>query len=123
MTLTVPAHLTALSNMPELESRLLPNNLKQIKFQDTPKMSTYLLAFLVGEFDFVQASTTHGVQIRVYSPPGKADQGRFALDCACRTLDLYDDYFGIPYPLPKLDMIAIPEFAMVSDRLCLWVSK
>jgi aminopeptidase N len=115
-TLVVPAHLTALSNMPEEESTLLPGGLKRVKFADSPKMSTYLLAFCVGEFDFVQTTSKHGVQIRVYTPPGKAEQGRFSLSCASRVLDLYDDFFGVPYPLPKLDMIAIPEFAMV--RAC-----
>ena len=75
-------------------------------------MSTYLVAFCVGEFDYVQAQTDHGVLVRVYTPPGKSDSGVFALDCATKSLDAYDDFFGVPYPLPKLDMVAIPEFAM-----------
>ena len=75
-------------------------------------MSSYLVAFCVGEFDFVQRLTEHGVVVRVYTPPGKGAHGNFALDCACRSLDLYDDFFGEPYPLPKLDMVGIPEFAM-----------
>ena len=75
-------------------------------------MSTYLVAFCVGEFDYVQAQTSHGVLVRVYTPPGKSDSGVFALDCATKCLGAYDDFFGTPYPLPKLDMVAIPEFAM-----------
>lgn len=69
------------------------------------------LAFCVGEFDHVQAQTDHGVLVKVYTPPGKSGSGQFALDCAIKSLDAYDDFFGLPYPLPKLDMIAIPEFA------------
>ena len=113
VTMIVPTQLTAFSNMPEKESRLLPNGRKRIEFMDTPKMSTYLLAFCVGEFDFLQTLTAHGVLIRVYTPPGKADEGMFALECGKRALDFFDDFFGLPYPLPKLDMVAIPEFAMV----------
>lgn len=112
ITLTVPVNRHAFSNMPEAESCELGNGKKRISYMDSPKMSTYLVAFCVGEFDFVQARTKHGVLVRVYTPPGKSKQGTFSLDCATRTLDFYDDYFDIPYPLPKLDMVAIPEFAM-----------
>ena len=113
VTLVVPVELTAFSNMPELCCRTLAEGkLKEIKFMDSPTMSSYLVAFCVGEFDFVQEKTKHGVLVRVYTPPGKSDNGDFALKCACDCLDLYDDFFGVPYPLPKLDMVAIPEFAM-----------
>jgi puromycin-sensitive aminopeptidase len=84
---------------------------KRVDFLDSPKMSTYLLAFCVGEFDHVQAQTSHGVMVTVYTPPGKSSSGQFALECATESLDAYDDFFGVPFPLPKLDMIAIPEFA------------
>ena len=113
VTLVVPSELTAFSNMPELSCNSLPGGkLKELKFMDSPKMSSYLVAFCVGEFDFVQEMTEHGVLVRVYTPPGKGVHGDFALKCACKSLDLYDDFFGVPYPLPKLDMVAIPEFAM-----------
>lgn len=112
ITLIVPAQLTAFSNQPEKEAQLLANGKKRLLFMDTPIMSTYLVAFCVGEFDFVQDITKHGVVVRVYTPPGKAEQGRFGLNCAVKSLDHYDDFFGIEYPLVKLDMVAIPEFAM-----------
>ncbi|GMH85541.1 hypothetical protein TL16_g10260, partial [Triparma laevis f. inornata] len=113
VTLTVPSSLTAFSNMPELRCKTLPDGKqKEILYADTPIMSSYLVAFCIGEFDFVQSLTTHGVLVRVYTPPGKSETGRFALDCALKTLDMYDDFFGVPYPLPKLDMVGIPEFAM-----------
>ena len=112
VTLTVPKDMDAFSNMPELSNKTLPGGKKkELTFLDTPIMSTYLVAFCVGEFDYVQAQTSHGVLVRVYTPPGKSDSGVFALDCATKSLDAYDDFFGIPYPLPKLDMVAIPEFA------------
>ena len=133
LTLTIPADLTCLSNMPEASrvSFLSPTDKTQhhiqVTFMDSPKMSTYLLAFCVGQFDFLQAQTDHGVLIRVFTPPGKAESGRFALDCAVRSLDKYDDFFQLPYPLPKLDMVAIPEvcatkvknFALSAPSLCL----
>mmetsp|Transcript_42218 Transcript_42218/g.88662 ORF Transcript_42218/g.88662 Transcript_42218/m.88662 type:complete len:973 (-) Transcript_42218:176-3094(-) len=113
VTLTVPKHMDAFSNMPELSNKTLPGGTtKEIAYLDTPVMSTYLVAFCIGEFDYVQAQTSHGVLVRVYTPPGKSDAGVFALDCATKSLDAYDDFFDIPYPLPKLDMVAIPEFAM-----------
>jgi len=110
-TLVVKAGLTALSNMPIKQQRTTKDGLVRFEYMPTPKMSTYLLAFAVGEFDFVGGTTKHGVSIRCYTPPGRGNQGRFALDVALRCLDIYDDFFGLPYPLPKLDMIAIPEFA------------
>mmetsp|Transcript_115080 Transcript_115080/g.245862 ORF Transcript_115080/g.245862 Transcript_115080/m.245862 type:complete len:882 (+) Transcript_115080:55-2700(+) len=112
VTLVVNVDLTAISNMPECSRKFLEGATKQeIVFMDSPKMSSYLLAFVVGEFDFLQAQTQHGVSVRVFTPPGHSSEGEFALNVACKSLDGYDDYFGIPYPLPKLDMVAIPEFA------------
>lgn len=61
-------------------------------------------------------TTTHPIfgwcGAQVFTPPGRGESGRFALDVAVRTLELYDDFFRVPYPLPKLDMIAIMDFAM-----------
>lgn len=82
-----------------------------LKFQESPIMSTYLVAFIVGQFDFVEGKTKEGVIIRVYTPPGKKEKGRFALDVGIQVLSYFSDYFHIPYPLPKLDMIAIADFA------------
>jgi len=112
VTMIVDQHLTALSNMPEVATVHLAAGKKKVSFAISPKMSTYLLAFCVGEFDMVGATTKNGVAIRIFSPPGRAEHGRFALDAGCRALDFYDDFFGVPYPLPKLDMICITEFAM-----------
>lgn len=112
VTLTIPSNRLCFSNMPESAVVSVSASKKRVSFLDTPKMSTYLLAFCVGEFDCLQAQTSHGVLIKVYTPPGKSASGQFALETATRSLDAYNDFFQVPYPLPKLDMVAIPEFAM-----------
>jgi len=82
-----------------------------VSFLETPKMSTYLLAYCIGEFDYVQGMTKYGVLIKVYAPRGRSTSCQYALECGCKALDSFNDFFGINYPLPKLDMVAIPEFA------------
>ena len=117
VTLVVPRHLECFSNMPESHRVSIDSDLVEISFLETPKMSTYLLAFCVGEFDFVQAQNNHGVLIKVYAPRGRSKSCQYALECACKALDAYDDFFGIHYPLPKLDMVAIPEFVSLKKNL------
>ena len=73
-------------------------------------MSTYLVAFLVGDFDCSSKGVSDGVPIRVCSTPDKAKLTHFALEAAEHFLQYYDTYFGIKYPMPKLDLIAIPDF-------------
>jgi puromycin-sensitive aminopeptidase len=80
-------------------------------FGETPLMSSYLLAFVIGEFDYVQKTTKAGVDLKVYTPQGKAAQGLFSLDLAGKALDFFATFFNEPFPLPKLDLIAIPDFA------------
>ncbi|KAF9616987.1 hypothetical protein IFM89_033057 [Coptis chinensis] len=110
ITLEVPAELMALSNMPVIEDRS-DGPLKTVSFQESPIMSTYLVAVVVGLFDYVEDHTPDGIKVRVYCQIGKSNQGKFALDVAVKTLGLYKEYFATPYSLPKLDMIAIPDFA------------
>lgn len=112
VTMVVDENLTAISNMPETSVTHEKGGRKRVVFDVTPLMSTYLLAWAVGSFDFVQGVTSRGVQVRVYSPPGRAEHGNFALGVAKRALDFYDDFFQEPYPLPKLDMLCCTEFAM-----------
>jgi aminopeptidase N len=80
-----------------------------VKFATTPKMSTYLVAFLVGDFQCVSGESD-GVPIRACATPDKVEQGKFAVSAAEFILHYYDTYFGIKYPMPKLDMIGIPDF-------------
>ncbi|XP_068324437.1 aminopeptidase M1-like [Pyrus communis] len=106
----IPSELVALSNMP-IEEEKVNGHLKTVSYVETPIMSTYLVAVVVGLFDYVEDHTSDGVKVRVYCQVGKADQGKFALHVAVKTLELYKDYFAVPYPLPKLDMVAIPDFS------------
>ncbi|KAL5559481.1 hypothetical protein UlMin_035692 [Ulmus minor] len=110
ITLDVPSELVALSNMPIVEEKV-DGHLKTVSYQESPIMSTYLVAIVVGMFDYVEDHTSDGVKVRVYCQVGKTNQGKFALHVAVKTLELYKEYFAVPYSLPKLDMIAIPDFA------------
>uniref|UniRef100_A0ACD5ZVG0 Uncharacterized protein n=2 Tax=Avena sativa TaxID=4498 RepID=A0ACD5ZVG0_AVESA len=110
LTLEVPAELVALSNMPVVKETA-HGPLKTVYYEESPLMSTYLVAIVVGLFDYIESSTLEGTKVRVYTQVGKTSQGKFALDGGVKSLDLYKDYFATPYPLPKLDMIAIPDFA------------
>jgi len=111
VTLVVPNDRLAISNMPITSEKAVGDKKKEVTFARTPIMSIYLLAYIVGEFDFVEGKTPNGVTVRVYTPLGKREQGQFALQVAVKTLPFYDEWFGIPYPLPKMDLLAIPDFA------------
>ncbi len=110
VSLIVPGSHTAISNtLPHTISEH-EGGYKVIEFASTPRMSTYLLAFIIGEFEFVEGYTKDKVQVRVFTTEGKKHQAKFALDVAIKSLEYYNKYFGIPYPLPVLDLIAIPDF-------------
>ncbi|XP_074993395.1 endoplasmic reticulum aminopeptidase 1 [Calonectris borealis] len=104
-----PKHL-ALSNMPIVKSVNITPWLVEDHFDTTVKMSTYLVAFIVSDFKSISKMTRHGVKISVYTVPDKINQADYALDAAVKLLDFYEDYFRIPYPLPKQDLAAIPDF-------------
>ncbi len=108
LSLLIPKNLKAISNM-QIISEIQQNNKKLIKFEKTPLMSTYLLYIGVGEFEFIE-DKLNDTLIRVATIPGKSKEGKFALDLAKKFLKYFQDYSRIPYPLPKLDLIAIPDF-------------
>ncbi|VAI31867.1 unnamed protein product [Triticum turgidum subsp. durum] len=110
LTLEVPSELVALSNMP-VGNATFAGPIKTVRYLESPPMSTYLVAIVVGLFEYVEGMTTKGTRVRVYTQIGKSNQGKFALDVGVKSLNLYKDYFDTPYPLPKLDMVAIPDFA------------
>lgn len=91
------------------------DDLKTVKYATTPLMSTYLLAFVVGPFEYIEGYTSgeyngRPIKTRVYTLPGLSNQGRHALNVAMETLEYFAKVFDLPYPLPKLDMVAIPDF-------------
>lgn len=108
--LTVPQNLVALSNMP-VKSSETKEDLITYNFEKTPIMSTYLVAAVIGEYDYVEDKSSDGILVRVYTPKGKKEQGLFALEVATKVLPYYKDYFNIAYPLPKIDLIAIADFS------------
>ncbi|KAI8639305.1 aminopeptidase [Parasitella parasitica] len=117
VTLNVPENLTALSNMNVISEVPSAGDaaLKTVKYATTPRMSTYLLAFIVGPLEYIEDHTTgeyngHPIRTRVYTLPGYTNQGRHALNVATKALEYYAQVFGIAYPLPKLDLVAIPDF-------------
>ena len=107
MTVTVPRHFLAVGNMPVMREEPVEPNLKRVAFAPTPKMSTYLFVLTVGELERITAEVD-GVTIGVVATTGKAAKGQFALDSAVKLLAWFNDYFGVKYPLPKLDLIAVP---------------
>ncbi|OGF77731.1 hypothetical protein A3I27_03580 [Candidatus Giovannonibacteria bacterium RIFCSPLOWO2_02_FULL_43_11b] len=111
VTLIIPKHHRAISNTHEISIREHESGYKIVEFAPTPKMSTYLLAFIVGRFDYIETKTKEGIMVRVFTTPGKKHQAEFALDIAAKTLSYYTRYFGVPYPMPILDLIALPDFA------------
>ena len=110
VTLTIPAELVAVSNMP-IVSEEAGDGVKTVRFAESPIMSTYLLAFVVGDLKSVERRADSGTLIRVWATSGKEEQGLYALETSIKLLDYFNDYFGIPFPLPKLDHLAIPDFA------------
>jgi aminopeptidase N len=106
LTAVVPEKWLAVSNMP-IESEEKISGGKEVRFAATPSMSSYLNVFVAGELDLIE-SPSGPTQIRVITTKGKAETGRYALDATAQILQYYNDYFGVAYPLPKLDQIALP---------------
>ena len=106
LTAVVPENWLAMSNMPVESEKKIADG-KEVRFAATPSMSSYLNVFVVGELDLIE-SRSGPTQIRVITTKGKAELGRYALEATAQILQYYNDYFGVPYPLPKLDQIALP---------------
>ncbi|HYP32751.1 MAG TPA: M1 family metallopeptidase [Burkholderiaceae bacterium] len=105
LTATVPAALMAVGNMPVASTEALPDGLERVRFAKTPAMSTYLLFFGLGDFERVRRDVG-GVDVGVIVKRGDTAQAAYALDAAAQLLPFYNQWFGTPYPLPKLDMVA-----------------
>jgi len=109
ITLDIQPHLTAISNEAVQQVTDLANGKKRVVFKQTPKMSTYLVFFGVGEFDI--QPNHKDPRVRTVTLPGQQDHAAYGLDFGRRALAFSEDYYGIDYPLTKMDLIAIPDFA------------
>ena len=111
LTLTTEKDIVVLGNMPvqwqrEEEGKLVT------RFDTSPRMSSYLLAWVTGELHRRTATTKNGVEVNVWATPAQSPESLdFALDIATRTIDFFDEYFDTPYPLPKSDHVALPDFS------------
>ena len=111
LTLITRPGITVLGNMP-VKSEEENNNSLTTAFEKTPRMSSYLLAFVIGELHKKSARTKSGVEVNVWATPAQNENTLdFALDIATRSIDFYDEYFGVKYPLPKSDHVALPDFS------------
>ena len=112
VALVVDQGLTAISNARVVREIPLPGTgKKEVVFADTIKMSTYLVAFIVGEFEATEPVMVGDAPLRVMAVPGKKQLAGFALEIGKASLEHFSRYYGIPYPGDKLDLIAIPDFA------------
>ena len=107
LTATLPKDLVAVSNMPITQTTAVGSDLKRVAFGMSPRMSTYLLALVAGDMGSL-AGSGGGAEMHAYAPNGEQDQARYSLDVEQKVLPYYNEYFGVKYPLPKLDLIAIP---------------
>jgi puromycin-sensitive aminopeptidase len=111
-TLVIDEALTAISNAAIVHETPLPGTgKKEVVFADTIKMSTYLMAFIVGEFEATDPVLVDGAPLRVWSVPGKRHLAKFSQEIGAASLAFFSQYYGRRYPGDKLDLIAIPDFA------------
>ena len=111
LTLVTRTGITVLGNMPVKYEEENGNSLTTT-FEKTPRMSSYLLAFVIGELHKKSARTKSGVEVNIWATPAQNENTLdFALDIATRSIDFYDEYFGVKYPLPKSDHVALPDFS------------
>ncbi len=111
VTLVVPEHMMAVSNSQSVSDEPAGEGRRRVTFAKTMKMSTYLVAFVVGELQATNPVDIDGTPLRIIHVPGKENLAQFALDAGAYALRYFADYYDIPYPGDKLDMIAVPDFA------------
>lgn len=110
LDITTDASLQTISNAPVAKESIISRQ-KTTWFEKSPVMSTYLLAFVSGNIEYKESKTKSGILVRAYATPANVEHTDFALDTAVKCLDYFEDYFGIPYPLAKCDLVALPDFA------------
>lgn len=111
LSLTIPKGETALSNMPEV-NQTAGKTQQTITFEPTPKMSTYLLAWVIGDLQSKKATTKNGTEVAVWSTKAQPLESHdFSLKTATKAIEIFNDFYGVPYPLPKSDHVALPDFS------------
>lgn len=111
VTLSTEQDVVVLGNMPIKDQRV-EDNLLVTTFGTTPRMSSYLLAWVVGELQRKTGKTKGGVEVNIYATPAQVPESLdFALDIAIRGIEFFNEYFDVPYPLPKSDHVALPDFS------------
>jgi aminopeptidase 2 len=110
ISITAPKKMVVLSNMNEVKRIAHGSDEEIVFFAETPAMSTYLVAYVIGDLAAV-GTTSRGRDIKVFAIRGSEQFGEYALNVAKHCLEFFEEYFAYEYPLPKLDMVAIPEFS------------
>ncbi|MEJ0073604.1 MAG: M1 family metallopeptidase [Candidatus Saccharibacteria bacterium] len=111
LTLTTRPAIKTLANTPVKEQKTVKNRMTTV-FEPTPKMSSYLLAFVIGDMISKSTGTARGTEVNVWATVAQpADSLDYALDVAKRSIEFFEDYFGVDYPLPKADHVACPDFS------------
>ncbi len=110
LTIEAPSAKTVLSNTPINSLHNSDEDRKLVEFEPTPIMSTYLLAFVIGDIACLESKTERGVIAKTWATPDKVTQTGFALEIATKCIDLFEEYFNIDYPLEKCDFVALPDF-------------
>lgn len=112
VVITAPTHMTVLSNnVVKYEMKVDDeSNMKVVAFETSPKMSTYLLAFIVGDLEYIEGTVLNKL-VRVYGTPGNRDRMQYALNVTMKGLEWFINWFNIDYPLSKLDIVAVPDFS------------
>ncbi len=111
ITIVADEGLTVLSNAREISSEAVPAGKRRVRFADTIKMSTYLVAMVIGPFELTSPIDVDGVPLRIISVPGRGALTGLAEAAAAHSLSFLRNYFGMPYPADKLDHIGVPDFA------------
>ncbi|MFX0162288.1 MAG: M1 family metallopeptidase [Candidatus Hodarchaeota archaeon] len=106
----IDENLKGISNTPIVEEKYLGNGKKLVRFERTPKMCTYLIFFGVGDFEFTE-DASGGFLVRVATTPGKSKYSSFGLEFGRKSIKFGEDYTGIKFPIGKMDLIAVPDFA------------